>query len=189
MKNLIIKIGFLYLLSPVCQAHTGEGLPNTWWYGLLHPLTGLDHLFTLIAIGMLVDRSRQIEKLILPAVFLVAMAIGFAFSISGFSLDPDEKIIAISVVFLGVWILSGKQLNGASMLIVVTSCAICHGYAHGTEVTVSVTKYFSGFISTAFLLILVTFLAFHYALPAKHKIQSVYGAGMTALGLFYLFQV
>ncbi len=189
MKQLITKIAFLFLLSPVCYAHTGDILPNTMWYGLLHPLTGLDHLFTLIAIGMLAARNRPAEKLILPAVFLSAMAVGFAFSITGFSLNPAENIIAISAVFLGVWLISGKQLGGASMLIVVALCAVAHGYAHGTEVTGSTIHYFSGFISTAFLLIVVTFLAFRYALPHKNKIQSFFGAGMTGLGLFYLLQI
>ncbi len=189
MKKLMLKVIFLSLLSPVCHAHIGETIPNGRWYGLLHPLTGMDHLFTLVAIGMLTAKNRQTEKLLLPAVFLFAMVAGFLMSISGFSLDVAEKVIAASVIMLGVWLISGQQLNGSLLLIVIASFAIAHGYAHGTEVTGSAVEFLSGFISTVFLLILLTLLAFRFALPAKNRIQSGFGATMAALGLFYFLQV
>jgi len=189
MKNLLLNVICLSLLSPVCHAHIGETIPNGWWQGLLHPLTGIDHLLTLVAIGMLTAKNRQTEKLLLPGVFLCAMVAGFLISISGFSLDVAEKTIAVSVIMLGIWLISGKQLNNSLLLVVIAAFATAHGYVHGTEVTGSTIQFLSGFVSTAFLLIFLTFLAFRYALPAKNSIQSMFGATMTTLGLFYLSQV
>jgi hydrogenase/urease accessory protein HupE len=42
MKKLISKVILLLLISSASQAHTGELVINSWWNGLLHPLTGID---------------------------------------------------------------------------------------------------------------------------------------------------
>ncbi len=189
MKKLLLKITLLFIISPFCQAHTEGVVENGWWQGILHPLAGIDHLLTLVAIGMLAARSHQAEKLVLPATFLFCMIIGFVLSISGLPLDSAEKVIAAASIILGVWLISGKQFNGALLLIIVSGSAIAHGYAHGTEITGSTLDYLAGFVFSAFLLMLVTLLAFRYASPVKNKIQSLFGAVIATISFFYILQV
>lgn len=188
MKNKLLNITLLFLISTSCQAHTGHLMVNSWFHGLLHPLTGIDHLFTLVAIGMLATRNSQHEKLVLPLVFIVSMILGFVFSMSGQTLDFTEQVIAIAAIMLGGWIVSGKQLNGSLLLLTVSGVAIAHGYAHGTEVVGSAMHYLSGFVTSAFLLMLVTLLAFRYVSPVKNKVQSFFGVAVSAVGFFYLLQ-
>ncbi len=188
MKSLILKIISLSLLSPICHAHSGDTVINHWLYGFLHPFTGFDHFFTLVAIGMLAARSKQIKKLILPGVFLGSMIIGFIISMFTINLNAAETVIAISLILLGTWLISGKQLNDTLVLITVSFCALAHGYVHGTETTGAVIQYLSGFVASTFLLILFTLLAFRYAHPVKDKIQSTLGMVMATLGFVYLLQ-
>lgn len=187
-KNRLLKITLLFFISSSCQAHTSQLIVNGWWHGLLHPLTGVDHLFTLVAIGMLATRNTQYEKPLLPLVFLLSMVLGFIFSISGQTLAFVEQAIAVSAIILGGWLVSSKQLNDTLLLFIASGVAIAHGYAHGTEVVGSTIYYLSGFVASAVLLILVTLLAFRYASPVKNKIQSLFGMIVSAVGFIYLLQ-
>ena len=189
MRNTLLKVTCLSLLSPMCYAHTGESIPNGWLHGFMHPLTGLDHLFALIAIGILASRHTKTAPLILPSVFIGAMIVGFYLASIGVSMDIAEQVIAISVLSLGAWLISGKQLNKGLLLSLSAIFAIAHGYAHGTEVIGNTAHYLAGFISMAFLLISTGFLASYASFPGKQKLQSSFGLLMSALGLFFIFHV
>ncbi|MCK5829879.1 MAG: HupE/UreJ family protein [Methylococcales bacterium] len=189
MKNLTIKTILLLLFTPICEAHAGVSINNGLLQGFLHPLTGFDHLFTIIAFGMLASRQNQTEKLVLPFVFLCSMIIGFCISMSNLPLGISEKIIATSMIMFGIWLGFDNQVNNRLLLIIVSCSSIAHGYAHGIEMTGSPMHYFSGFISSAFLLMLVTLLTFRYASPVINKLHSLFGMVIAALGLFYLIQV
>ena len=190
MKNIILKTLPLYLFAPVCWAHTGNAEINGLWYGMLHPLTGLDHLFTLLAIGMLASRNINKEHWLLPLVFLVAMVTGFVLSLSGVPLGATETLIAASVLILGLSLSFGQTLNGLLLPSAILLFGVAHGYAHGIEITGSATQFLAGFIATACLLILVTLLAFRYGLAGKKSmIQSGFGFVMAAFGSFFLFQL
>ena len=189
MKKTTLNTILLLAFSPACLAHDEGFIMDGILQGIAHPLTGLDHLLTLIAVGLLAAKRDQIEKTILPTVFLLSMVMGFILSISGQPLDRVEQVIAISVFILGVWLVSDRQINNILLLIMVSAIAVAHGYAHGVDVVGPAMNYLSGFMLSSFLLIVIPLLAFQYASPIKNKIQSCFGAIVAALGLFYLLQV
>ncbi|MCF6205181.1 MAG: HupE/UreJ family protein [Methylococcaceae bacterium] len=188
MKKLITNTILLFLVSPACYAHIGEQAVTGLWQGLLHPFTGIDHILTILVIGMLATKNSDAMKRSLPVAFLCSMVIGFIISMANISFDFTENAIAISSVILGVWLLSGKHYNRALLLLLVSGTAIAHGYAHGQEVVGSSMHYLAGFVTSVCLLLLVTSLAFKHASPIKNKIQSLSGATITALGLFFILQ-
>jgi urease accessory protein len=105
--------------------------------GVLHPLTGLDHLCMLIAVGT--AASFISSQLLLWA--LGGALLGAAFGFGGSSLPAAELLaaLAISAVALVTLLASrlGRRANGASLpllagLSVATGTAV-HALLHGLE--------------------------------------------------------
>ncbi|TWI69619.1 urease accessory protein [Pseudoduganella lurida] len=112
--------------------------------GMLHPLTGLDHLLAMLAAGIWSARQRVAsgtpfrdpslaQRLALPAAFLAMMGAGAAAGALGLQVPGLEGGIALTVLLMGVLIACAVRLPtwaGAAMLGVF---AVLHGNAHGLE--------------------------------------------------------
>jgi len=140
-------------LPATALAHTG-GVTHSFLAGALHPLSGLDHLLAMLAVGLLAGCSTGRLRWGLPASFVTAMVVGAAIGVQGVDVPSVELGIALSLVAFGaalVW----KQTLGAPMLVALTAgFALFHGHAHGTEmgVNLSAALYAVGFVlSTALL--------------------------------------
>lgn len=122
-------LGVVLAATPAA-AHTGlvaDGVRS----GLLHPLTGPDHLLAMVAVGVLavvLDRSLAV-----PAAFLGAMVAGGALGLAGVPLPGGEVAIAVSVVALGAAIVAGAALHRGAALALVAAAGLVHGHAHGAE--------------------------------------------------------
>jgi len=55
IKNWLIAA--LFLVSPSLYAHTGGHIEHSLMSGLLHPLTGIDHLLVLLAVGLIAAKQ------------------------------------------------------------------------------------------------------------------------------------
>ena len=89
----------------------GGKTPSTFIEGLLsglgHPVIGLDHLaFLLVGVAVGVGGLN----LVLPVVFVVAMAIGVAAHVKGVNLPAAEIVVALSVLLAGFLIARGRAL-------------------------------------------------------------------------------
>ncbi|NBQ70826.1 MAG: hypothetical protein EBU46_19145 [Nitrosomonadaceae bacterium] len=49
---LLLLIAPLLAASPLLFAHTGDGPHNGWLHGFTHPLSGLDHMLAMVAVGL-----------------------------------------------------------------------------------------------------------------------------------------
>lgn len=148
-------LGSLLSLSlPVTAlAHTGHAT-HSFLAGALHPLSGLDHLLAMVAVGMLAGRSAGRLKWGLPVSFVMAMVVGAAIGVSGVEAPFIEIGIALSLVAFGAALL-WKETLGAPMLVAVTAgFAMFHGHAHGTEMAanLSAASYGAGFVLATGLL-------------------------------------
>lgn len=101
--------------------------------GLLHPLTGLDHLLAMVAVGLFAARAAR--PLLAPATFVLAMALGLASG--GLGLPPLELGVALSVVALGLLVALGSRLPASYALVLVATAGLLHGHAHGAEAPTS----------------------------------------------------
>jgi len=145
---------FLCLSLPATAlAHTG-GMTHSFLGGALHPLSGLDHLLAMLAVGLLAGCSAGRLRWGLPVSFVMAMIVGAAVGARGVGVPFVEMGIAASLVAFGaalVW----KQTFRAPMLVALAAgFALFHGHAHGTEmgVDLSAASYGLGFVlSTALL--------------------------------------
>src|SRR5579859_2669853 len=70
--------------------------------GILHPLTGVDHMLAMMAVGAWSAQLGGRAILAVPAAFLLAMAAGGGVALYGAQLGPVDWAVAGSVLALGL---------------------------------------------------------------------------------------
>ena len=146
--------GKLFLLTlclvipSLAQAHPLPGQSSSLLGGLAHPLSGLDHILAMIAVGLWAAQLGGRSVWLVPAAFVGCMSIGCVLAISGFSLPWVDTGIAVSVLVLGMLIATTARLPLAASMALVGLFAVCHGHAHGAEMQFGVSglSYGLGFV-------------------------------------------
>ncbi len=154
LKLLILSAVFGSVLASPAFAHIGAGDHGSFAQGLLHPISGLDHLLAMIAVGFIAARTGPRAMLLLPLVFLAMMTAGSVLGFQRATLPLVEFGIATSVVVLGLMIATGLKMPVAATAALVGSFAILHGSSHGVEMPVgsSPALYAFGFLASTVLL-------------------------------------
>jgi urease accessory protein len=175
------------LLAPrSALAHTGVSTTHDLLHGLEHPLTGLDHILAMFAVGLWAAQRGGRAIWFVPLTFVLVITLGGALGMSGVSLPFVEQGIAISVLILGVFIAAAVRMPLTISAAIVGLFAISHGYAHGTEIpiTASGLTYTVGFIAATFALH-ATGISVGLASQRLHSSQAVRytGAAIAVCGL------
>ncbi len=151
-----IPLFILLFLPLVALAHTEAGVSGNTGFvtGMLHPITGLDHVIAMVAVGLWGAQLGKSALWMLPVAFPMIMALGGAAGAIGFDLPAVETGIALSGLFLGVMVLFNVRMPLWAALIPVSFFAVFHGHAHGTEMpSLSVPLlYAAGFVISTGLL-------------------------------------
>jgi urease accessory protein len=116
-------------------AHVEGGVAGGFLSGFSHPISGLDHVLAMVAVGLWGAQLGAPAIWLLPVAFPIMMAFGGLLGLSGVELPAVELGIALSAVMLGALILGAVRLPLAAALLVVGFFAVFHGHAHGTEMT------------------------------------------------------
>ncbi len=134
-------------------AHVG-GHAGGFASGVAHPLTGLDHLLAMVAVGLWAAQLGRPALWLLPAVFPAIMAVGAVMGASGVALPFVETIIVVSLVVLGAAVAFGLSLPLAASAALVGLFALFHGHAHGAELPASGSAllYGAGFVLATLVL-------------------------------------
>lgn len=140
------KLVLLGLILLPCQAWA-HGFGGA---GILHPLTGLDHLIAMVAVGAWSAQLGGRAIWWVPSAFLVMMTIGgvvgLVIPISG----TVDLYIAGSVVLLGAAIAWERRTFLPLAVLGVGVFGFCHGFSHGLELPVQADSltYVIGFLLT-----------------------------------------
>lgn len=141
---LLLSLGFTLSAQAHTQANATGGFAN----GLLHPVSGLDHVVAMVSVGLWGAQLGRPAIWVLPVAFPLTMAVGGFLGLIGMPMLGVEMGIAASAIFLGTAVLfeARPQLPFAGALI--GTFAIFHGYAHGAELPPgdSALAYSFGFI-------------------------------------------
>ncbi|HHJ13390.1 MAG TPA: hypothetical protein ENJ79_03310 [Gammaproteobacteria bacterium] len=149
MKHVLRPILILAatLVSPLAQAHD-NGLSSGLLAGLVHPLTGLDHLAALILAGFLVGRLKRGEWLALGALIGALGAGAMGGALLGTQAGVENLILLSLPVLLGFQWLRGRV--PVRLAVAVTGLfMLAHGWAHGVEVQGNTLAFFIGFLLTS----------------------------------------
>jgi urease accessory protein len=188
-KKLILSKGLVLLAAPA-MAHPGHGFGFV--PGILHPLTGADHLLAMLAVGPWSGFVLPSRVATGAATFMATMVAGAALVWFGVALPGVEAMTIASVVALGLAVAGTRRgqsaMVTAASLAMVTVFAACHGYANAVEASGPVPVYLAGFLlSTAALHVLGIGLARQVArFPLA---QSLIGAGIAGAGAGLLMMV
>lgn len=153
MKKVLATIGFT-LVPSVALAHTGVGTTHGFTAGLLHPLSGLDHLLAMVGVGLLAAMIGGRATYLVPTSFLAMMVVGGALGSLGVALPGVEVGIALSVIVIGGLVAMGANVPTLVASLLAAVFALFHGHAHGTELPLGgdIAGYTIGFVlATAFL--------------------------------------
>ncbi len=156
MRGILKTLVPLALLPSAALAHSGHAETSGLISGLLHPLTGTDHLLAMVAVGIIAALSGARMAWALPAGFLAALIAGAGFGFVGVELPAIEALILGSVIAFGLVVLLPARLLSHRLILAVTAIfGAAHGFAHGIEAPASgsIGAYGAGFvIMTAMLL-------------------------------------
>lgn len=135
-------------------AHTGLGDAHGFMHGFAHPLGGLDHILAMVAVGMFAASLGGWALWLVPAAFVLAMAMGGILGIYGIAVPFVETGIAASVIVLGLAVAVQLSVAVAAAMALAGFFAIFHGYAHGAEMPVDASglTYGLGFLLATALL-------------------------------------
>ena len=148
--TLLALAGF----TGAAEAHTGVGHTIGFMHGFLHPLSGLDHMLAMVAVGLFAARLGGKALWMVPAAFVAMMVVGGAMGMNGFALPYVEIGIAASVIVLGAAVALVFSLPISAAMGLVGFFAVFHGHAHGSEMPLDVSglTYGLGFVIATALL-------------------------------------
>lgn len=159
MKPLYLIAFITAVSSTLVHGHPGhEAFDGShaagFGHGFLHPLTGLDHVLAMLAVGLWAAQMGGRCLVAIPAAFVGALLLGALIGMSGLALPLIEPGILASVIILGLLIATATRLPLAVSMAIVAVFAICHGYAHAVEMPVSASgfAYGCGFLLATVLL-------------------------------------
>ena len=144
----------LLLWPEVAFAHVVPEMGSGFVTGFLHPLTGIDHVLAMVAVGMWGAQLGAPAIWVLPVAFPLVMSIGGVVGILGLPLPGVEPGIALSVIVLGGCIALDLRPPLWIAGLVVSVFAVFHGYAHGSELPrqAAAVAYSAGFVLATGLL-------------------------------------
>ena len=95
----------LSLLPSAALAHVPEGGAGSVMAGLLHPVTGIDHVVAMVAVGLWGAVLGAPAIWLLPVAFPMVMAFGGVMGLLDLPLPGVETGIALSALVLGVLVM------------------------------------------------------------------------------------
>jgi len=121
------------LIAVPAWAHEQQGQAAGFVTGLLHPVSGLDHVLAMVAVGLWGAQLGAPAIWLLPVTFPLVMACGGFLGLLGVPLPGVEVGIAASAILLGAMVATESRPPLALAAALVALFAVFHGHAHGTE--------------------------------------------------------
>lgn len=154
IKRTALAAVLLGAASAPAYAHIGIGPTSSFSAGFLHPLSGLDHLTVMIAVGLWAALKGGKAIWAWPAAFVGVMLAGAGLGMAHVPLPFVEPGILASVVALGLLVALAVDLPVSAGMAIIGVFALFHGHAHGAEAPENIggLEYMMGFaIATAML--------------------------------------
>lgn len=184
-KDLSLFICLVFLVE-CCSAHGFGGS------GLLHPLTGIDHILAMVAVGAWSAQIGGRGIYLVPCCFLVMMVIGGVAGTTIIAINNIDWLISFSIILLGLAIFIDKKVSVFIAGLAVGAFGFTHGYAHGAEIphNLNVYEYIIGFTITTLALHFIGAVGGLLILEERKgpKQLQVLGAITSVVGVYLLFR-
>jgi urease accessory protein len=154
LKKLSLACLLLAAGVAPAHAHVGIGPTSSFSAGFMHPLSGLDHLTVMVAVGLWAALKGGKAIWAWPIAFVGVMLVGAGLGMAHVPVPFVEPGILASVVALGLLVALAVDLPVPAGIAIIGIFALFHGHAHGTEVPENAggLEYMMGFaLATAIL--------------------------------------
>lgn len=181
----------LALIAMPAWAHEQTGQVAGFVTGLLHPVSGLDHVLAMGAVGLWGAQLGAPAIWLLPVTFPLVMAMGGFLGLLGVPLPGVEIGIAASAILLGALVATQSRPPLWLAAVVVAFFAVFHGHAHGTELPAgqSGLLYSVGFVvATGALHAAGIAIGLIHRWSAGRTVLRGAGAAVSAAGVFFLWR-
>jgi len=187
MKKTAVLTAVLGLVASPALAHLDPAEHGSFAAGFTHPLSGLDHILVMVAVGLWATMLGGRALLAVPAAFVGVMVLGFVAALVGLPLPFVEPVILASVVAMGLLVALALPISAVTGAIIVGFFAFFHGHAHGGEIGgAAFLSYGAGFVLATALLhaagIGIGLVMGHLMSGKKGRIAMRVAGGATALG-------
>jgi urease accessory protein len=172
-------------------AHGVKGEAISFLTGFHHPISGLDHVVAMIAVGLWGAQLGAPAIWLLPVAFPIVMAMGGMLGLLGVPLPGTEIGIAASAILLGAAVMTEYRPPFAVAAVVVGFFAIFHGHAHGSELPPGQNGllYSIGFvIATGCLHAVGISIGVIHRWPWGKNVLRLTGGGVAMAGLFFFWR-
>ncbi|TSE04915.1 HupE/UreJ family protein [Mesorhizobium intechi] len=190
-KRLCLAAILLMAAAMPAYAHVGIGTTSSFTAGFMHPLSGVDHMTVMIAVGLWAALKGGRAIWAWPAAFVGVMLAGAALGMAHVPVPFVEPGILASVVALGLLVALAVDLPVSAGVAIIGLFALFHGHAHGTEVPENADglEYMAGFAVATALLHAVG-IAAALGLGTRFRgLARVAGAACAAIGIGLAFGV
>lgn len=137
-KRFLLSLAVL--LAPVAAwAHPGHGPSSGLVSGALHPVSGLDHMLAMIAVGLWAAQLGGRALFLLPLGFVASLGLGAFFGSAGVPFLLVEPMILASVFLLGFFLCMALRPRLWIGMALVSIFGLFHGHAHGSEIPMAVS--------------------------------------------------
>ncbi|WP_084572725.1 HupE/UreJ family protein [Methylocapsa aurea] len=178
----------LALLTPApALAHIGVALGLQ--SGILHPITGLDHVAAMVAVGLWGAQLGNPAIWVLPIAFPLVMALGGLLGMSGVVLALPEEAVALSGIVLGVLVALHARPQLWIAAVIVSVFAVFHGYAHGRELPYAADPLAFGVgfvVATGLLHLCGILIGLLVRMPLGERVIRACGAAVGCVGAYFL---
>lgn len=184
-----LALATVALLSQPALAHEQAGIAGGFASGFLHPLTGLDHMIAMVAVGIWGAQLGAPAIWVLPVTFPIVMAMGGVVGILKLPLPFQEPAIALSALVLGAAVAVRLKTPFAVAAAIVAVFAIFHGYAHGTELPHAANPFAYGIgfvVATGLLHLCGISIGLLLRWPIGERLIRGMGAAIALLGCYFL---
>ena len=191
VSDLAVTVALVLAATRPLYAHVQQGQAAGFLTGLKHPISGLDHVLAMIAVGLWGAQLGAPAIWLLPVTFPMVMAFGGFLGLLGIPLPGVEIGIAVSAILLGIMVAREARPRLAVAAALVAFFAVFHGHAHGTELPPgqSGLMYSMGFVTATGCLHGVGIaIGVIHAWPAGKFALRLAGAAVGLAGVSFLWR-
>jgi urease accessory protein len=179
------------LLPGIALGHVESGVVGDGGFvsGLAHPVTGLDHVVAMVAVGLWGAILGAPAIWALPIAFPLIMTVGAVLGILDVPVPAIDLGIAASAIVLGGMVAANARPPLAIAFLLIAFFAIYHGHPHGAALPdfgVPIL-YAAGFVvATGLLHVAGIAFGLLYRWPAGKTAVRALGGAIAAVGGYFL---
>ena len=156
IKRILLP-AMIFMLTMITYAYCqlSNLIMTDLFSGFSHPLEGLDHVITMLGVGIWAAQLRGKAIWLLPVTFVSVMSLGGVSGAASYLAIPSAEVLIIASCLVFSALIIRKIHFGTKMnVLIVAFFAFFHGYAHGQEISTSASlvSYTVGFMLATILL-------------------------------------